>query len=69
MKITKTMQSMHQKKCGEKENVYLLLIGIEGNRHYVLIKDFNTFMHGHTLHYGGKDFCCSFLQVLVQRTY
>ena len=34
----------------------------EGKRHYVLIKDFNTFMYDHTLHHGRKHFCCYCLQ-------
>ena len=29
---------------------------------YVLIKDFNTFLHDHTLHSGRKHFCCYCLQ-------
>ena len=28
----------------------------KGKRHYVLIKDFNTFMYDHTLHHGRKHF-------------
>ena len=34
----------------QKLQVDLLLIGEEGKRHYVLIKDFNTFMCDHILH-------------------
>ena len=41
------------KKCYEEKHVDLLLIGEEGKRHYVLIKDFNTFMY--TLHHGKKN--------------
>ena len=37
------------KKCFEGKHVDLLLIGEEGKRHYVLIKDFNTFMHDYAL--------------------
>ena len=51
------------KKCEEK-HVNLLLIGKEGKRRYVLIKDFNTFMYDQTLHRGRKHFlsilCTSF---------
>ena len=43
---------MYQNKCCEEKYVDLLLIGEEAKRHYVLIKDFNTFMYGHTLHCG-----------------
>ena len=50
------------KKCFEKKHVGLLLIGEEGKRHYVLIKDFNTFMYDHTLHHEKKHFCCYSLQ-------
>ena len=38
------------------------MIGEEGKRHYVLIKDFNTFMYDHTLHCGKKNFCRYSLQ-------
>ena len=42
------------KKCCEEKHADLLLIGEEGKRHYVLIKDFNTFMYNHTLIRGRK---------------
>ena len=32
------------------------MIEKEGSRHYVLIKDFNSFMYYHTLHRGRKHF-------------
>ena len=38
------------------------MIGEESKRHYVLIKDFNTFMYNHTLRHGRKHFCCYCLQ-------
>ena len=41
---------MYQKKCYENKHVDLLLIGEGEKKHYVLIKDFNTFMYYHTLH-------------------
>ena len=50
------------KKCFEKKHVGLLLIGEEGKRHYVLIKDFNTFIFDHKLHCGKKNFCRYCLQ-------
>ena len=56
MKIKKNIQFMYQKNV-VKKNVDLLLIGEEGKRHYVLIKDSNTFMYDHTLHHGKKHFC------------
>ena len=43
------------KKCGEDKHVDLLLIGEGEKNHYVLIKDFNTFMYDHTLHRGKKN--------------
>ena len=39
------------KKCCEEKHVDLLLVGKEGKRHYVFIKNFNTFMYDHTLHF------------------
>ena len=47
----------------EEKHVDLLLIGEEGKKHYVLIKDFiKYFMYGHTLYRGRKHFCCYCLQ-------
>ena len=40
------------KKCFEERHVDLLLLGEEARRHYVFIKDINTFMYDHTLHRG-----------------
>ena len=37
-------------------------MGDENKKHYVLIKDFNTFMYAHTVHSGRKQFCCYCLQ-------
>ena len=48
------------KTCSEK-NVDLLLIG-EDKKHYVLFKDFNTFLSDHTLHRGRKKICFYCLQ-------
>ena len=45
------------KKCCEDKHVDLLLIGEGEKKHYVLIKDFNTFMYDHSLHRGRKHFC------------
>ena len=39
------------------------MIGEEGKGHYVLIKDFNTFMFDHTLHRGKNHFHRYCLQV------
>ena len=47
-----------------RKTFYLLLIGEEGKRHYVFIKDFNTFMYDHALHRKRKYFCLYYLQAL-----
>ena len=47
-KIYKKKKNSIEQGCEEK--LVLLLIGEERKRHYVLIKDFNTFMYNHTLH-------------------
>ena len=62
MKIRKNIQFMYQKNAVKKNNVDLFLIGEEGKRHYLLIKDFNTFMYHHTLHRGRKYFCQYYLK-------
>ena len=41
----------------EEKHVDFFLIGEDAKRHYVLIKDFNTFTYNHTLHLGKKHFC------------
>ena len=61
MKISKT-SNLCIKKCYEEKHADLLLIGKEGKKHYVLIKDFNTFMYDHTSHRGKKHFCLYCLQ-------
>ena len=48
------------KKCCEEKHVDLLLIKENGKRNYVLIRDFNTFVHDHTLHCG-KTHCYHWL--------
>ena len=55
---------MYKKKCCKKK-VDLLLIEEEGKRHYVLIKDCNSFMYDHMIiHYivEEKNFCRYCLQ-------
>ena len=53
------------KKCYEEKHVDLLLIKKEGRRHYVHIKDFNTFMYDHTLHRGKNIFAAIVYKLLV----
>ena len=53
---------MHQKNVLKKCMLIYYLIGEQGKRHYVLIKDFNTFMYNHTLHRGSKHVCHCCLQ-------
>ena len=62
IKMKKNIQSMYQKNVVKKNKFILLLIGKEGKRHYVLIKDFNAFMYDHSLHRGRKHFCRYCLQ-------
>ena len=50
------------KNCCEDKHVDLLLIGEGEKKHYVLIKDFNTFMYDHTLRRERKRFCRYCLQ-------
>ena len=62
IKMRKNIQFTYQKNCCEKKHADLLLIEEEEKRYYVLIKDFNTCMYDHTIHRGGKHFCCYCLQ-------
>ena len=57
------------KKCCEEKHVDLLLIGEEDKRHYVLIKDFNTFTYDHTLHRGREHIFVIVYKLLVQKKY
>ena len=45
-----------------KKHVDLHLIEGKYKKHYVFIKDFNTFMYIHTLHCEKKHCCCYCLQ-------
>ena len=47
-----------------KKHVDLLLIKEKSKKHYVLIKDFDTFMYDYTLHRSRKQFCHYCLQAL-----
>ena len=48
--VNKVKHSINvSKKSFEEKNVDFLLIGEEGKKYYVLIKDFNTFMYDYTL--------------------
>ena len=40
------ISNLYAKKYYEDKHVDSLLIGEKGKRHYILIKDFNTFMYG-----------------------
>ena len=55
------------KKCFGEKHVDLLLIGEEGNRHYVLIKDLNTFLYDRTLHHGKNIFAIIVYKLPVQK--
>ena len=69
MKIRKTSNLFIKKKCCEKKHVNLLLIGQEGKRHYVLIKDFNTIIYDHTFHRKKNIFAVIAYRLLVQKKY
>ena len=56
------LSNLSVKKYFQKDNVDLLLVGEEGKRYYILIKEFSTFMYDHTLHPGRKHFCRYCLQ-------
>ena len=56
------------KKCCEDKHIDLSLIGEGEKKHYVLIKNFNTFMYDHTLHSRRKHFCCYCLHAFVNIT-
>ena len=57
------------KKCCEEKHVDLLVTGEEGKRHYVIIKDFNTFMYDHSLHCGKNLFAVIVYKISVQKEY
>ena len=61
MKIRKNVKFVYEKNVEEK-HVDLSLIKEKGKRHYVLLKDFNTFMYNHTLHHEKRHFCRYYLQ-------
>ena len=62
MKIRKNIQSMLKK---QEKHIDLLLIGEEGKSHYVLTKDFDTFVYDHTLHHGIKNFMFLIVYMLL----
>ena len=55
LEIKYSIHFLYQKNV--KKHLHLSLTGEEGKKHYVLFKDFNTFMYDHTLHRGKKHFC------------
>ena len=44
VKIRKNTQSMYKNRCEKKSILLYFILGEKGKKHYVLIKDFNTFM-------------------------
>ena len=54
--------SLCSKKCCEDKHVDLLLIEERGEKHYVLITDFNKFMYNFTLDCERRYFCYYCLQ-------
>ena len=57
------------KKYCEFKHVDVLLIGEEEKRHYVLIKEFNTFMYDHTLHRRKTIFFVIVYKLSLQKKY
>ena len=61
---------MYQKKALKKNMLTLLLIGEKGKRHYVLIKDFNTFIYMIILYIVGENIFVDIVyKFLVQKKY
>ena len=57
---------IHISKEDFKMELNLLLLDSDGNKHYVLIKDFNSFMFKQTKHKSKKNFCMNCLQMLLK---
>ena len=57
------------KRCCKEKHVDLSSIEEKGKRHYVPIKDFNTFMYNHTLHRIKNIFVVIVYKLLVQKKY
>ena len=53
------------KKCCQEKHVDLLLIEETEKKHYVLIKDFNTFLNDHLLHRERKHVCRYCLRAFI----
>ena len=53
---------IHISKEDFEMELNLLLLESDGNKHYVLIKDFNSFMFKQTKHKSKKNFCMNCLQ-------
>ena len=49
----------------QEKHIDLLLIGEEGKSHYVLTKDFDTFVYDDTLHHGIKNFMFLIVYMLL----
>ena len=58
---------LSNKKCCEGKHVDLLLIGKEGRKHFVLIKNFNALVYDDTLNRG--IFVVIVYKLLVQKKY
>ena len=57
------------KKCFEEKHVDSLLTEENGKRHYVYMKDFNTFMYNHTFHRQKSIFVVIIYKISVQKKY
>ena len=59
---SKQLFPIHISKEDFKMELNLLLLESDGNKHYVLIEDFNSFMFKQTKHKSKKNFCMNGLQ-------
>ena len=66
MKIRKNIQFLYQKNVAKKTS-WFVINRKKGKEHYVLIKNFNTFMYNHTFHHGKKHFVVIACKLLVQK--
>ena len=67
IKIRKKHPIYVSQKCYEDKHGDLLLIGKKGRKHYVVVKDFNTFMYHHTLDCRKKHYCYCYITIIVSK--
>ena len=65
----KQFYPIYVSKQGNKDILNLLLTTKGGNKHYVLIKDFNRMMYNKTKHKEKNTFACTSYKILVQNKF